>query len=433
MPEYRVRIDQLRIGVFIRLEAKWFAHPFLSNSFKITKSSIIDALREMGLETVICDPEKCDVLPYPAYKEQEGESPDNDSAGESEETKRLWELKKEKIDQLKKIRENLAQCEKRFNAGIKTIRNVMQNIHSGSADSVEGADQMLCDLIDSLMDDEESAIQLMNTESGNQNVFYHSLNVSVLSLILGREYGLEREALRVLGLGALFHDVGKSKVPKSIVFKKDPTPAELKFLQLHPAYGEAILNKIPIFPEECKDIVLHHHERFDGQGYPDRLSGKKLTVQARIVSIANVYDNYCNQPEPKDSLTPYEALSRMFALEKEAFDKELLALFIQCLGVYAPGTIVQLSNGSVGMVISVTRNFPLKPNIIIYDPHIPKSEALIIDMREDPALSISHSIRPMNLDSEIFEYLSPRTRVTYYIADSDSLTGGGIEGKKGKK
>lgn len=422
MPDFKVSIDQLRVGVFVRLEMKWFAHPFLSNSFKITKPSMIDTLRKLGLKSVTCIPEKSDMLPFPAKKESPAQFPPTTPDTPDDELKQLWALKKARIEELKKRRQTMAQCESRFESGVAVVRNVMKNIHTGSPESVQEADNLMRDLVESLMADKETAVQLVNTELGNQNVFYHSLNVSVLAMILGREYGLDPGLLRLLGLGALFHDVGKNKIPKNILTKIGPlTPVEANFLQLHPKYGEEIVAKVPAFPKESGDVVLHHHERFDGKGYPKRLSGNQLSILTRITTITNTYDNYCNRVDPRDSLTPYEALSRMFAKEREAFDGDLLALFIQCLGVYAPGTIVKLSNGLIGIVISVTRNHPLKPSIVIYDPLIPKEEALIFDLREEPSLTIEHSIRPSHLDPEIFEYLSPRTRITYYVAEADTV------------
>lgn len=422
MPEYKISIDQLRVGVFIRLDMKWFTHPFLINCFKITKPAMIETLRKSGIETVICIPEKSDVLPFPLKKEESRRFSPICPQPPDEEMKRLWALKNARVEALQKRRQNIAECERRFESGVAVVRNVMRNIHTGSPESVEEADSLMRDLVDSLMVDQENAVQLVNTELGNQNAFYHSLNVSVLSMILGREYGLDPGELRLLGLGALFHDVGKSNIPKQILLKTGLlTPVEFNFLQLHPKYGEEIVSKVASFPKEAADIVIHHHERCDGKGYPDKLSRNQIPVLTKITSIANIYDNYCNRIDPRDSLTPYEALSRMFAKERDAFDGELLALFIQCLGVYAPGTIVKLSNGLIGIVISVTRNQPLKPSVVVYDPRIPKEEALIYDMREEPSLTIEGSIRPSHLDPEIFEYLSPRTRITYYVAESDSL------------
>jgi putative nucleotidyltransferase with HDIG domain len=424
MSEYKVSIDQLRVGVFVKIDLKWFAHPFLSNSFKITNPSMIDTLRDLGVEKVVCVVEKSEVLPLSPNQNPVDPALPVPPPVQDEEMKRLWAVKNEKIEQLKRRRQNVENCEKRFQSGVNTVKNVMRNIHTGSAESVAEADELLGDLIDSLLLDKESAVQLVNSDMGSQDAFYHSLNISVLSMMLGREAGCNAGLLRLLGLGALFHDVGKIRVPKNILSKTGPlTPAESNFLQLHPKYGEDIVTKVADFPKESADIVLHHHERCDGKGYPDRLSGTQINVLTRIAAIANTYDNYCNKTDPKDSLTPYEALSRMFALEKDAFDKDLLALFIQCLGVYAPGTIVKLSNGMIGLVISVTRQNPLKPSLVIFDPEVPKEEAIIFDLKDEPSLSIERSIRPLNLDPEIFNYLNPRARITYYVADSDSPTG----------
>jgi putative nucleotidyltransferase with HDIG domain len=376
------------------------------------------------LKDIICIPEKSDVLPLSISQEPDG-SPDMSPPLDApdEEMKKIWMVKQERIEQQKKRRQGIAQCEKRFQGGVSTVKNVLQNIHTGSAESVAEAEDLLRDMIGSLSIDKETAVQLVNTEMGSQNTYYHSLNVSVLSMILGKEYGLSPGELRLLGLGALFHDVGKNRIPKTILIKTEPlSPAENTFLQLHPKYGEEIVSKVGAFPKESADVVLHHHERYDGKGYPDKLSGKEISIFTRITSITDTYDNYCNRLDPRNSLTPYEALSKMFALEKGAFDKDLLALFIQCLGVYAPGTIVKLSNGMIGLVISVIRNNPLRPSLVVYDPEIPKDEALIYDLRDDPSLTIERSIRPHQLEPEIFDYLSPRTRITYYIRDSESIS-----------
>jgi hypothetical protein len=198
------------------------------------------------------------------------------------------------------------------------------------------------------------------------------------------------------------------------------TRAELKFYQLHPLYGVELLSNMDMVPPAAMTTLYQHHERNDGQGFPEKLTGKEITLFAKIVSIANVYDNHCNKRDPKDSLTPHEALSYMFGVQKDQFDEELLSLFIHCLGVYPPGTIVKLSNGLIGMVISANSLNPLYPSLIIYNPDIPKKEALIFDLMNEPHLQIESSLKPSQLTHEVYDYLSPRTRVTYYMAESES-------------
>ncbi len=133
------------------------------------------------------------------------------------------------------------------------------------------------------------------------------------------------------------------------------------------------------------------------------------------MAIADAYDNHCNHPDPEESFTPYLALSFMFTQQKKLFDKDLLALFIRCLGVYPPGTVVQLSNGAIGMVMAVNPDNQLCPSLVLYDPQIPKKEALIIDLADEPDLKVEKSIRLKHLPQEIFDYLSPRTRITYFV------------------
>jgi putative nucleotidyltransferase with HDIG domain len=299
----------------------------------------------------------------------------------------------------------------------------MQNIETAPQETFNEADVLMKNMVERLMAEKDVAVQLMNTNFGQENVFFHSLNVSVLAMMLGKEYGLDAESLRVLGLGALFHDVGKNNIPKNIIRKKGLSGPERRLLQLHPKYGVDILSRIEDFPKDALQILYQHHERSDGLGYPLALSNEKITVLARIASIVNAYDNHCNKYDYKESLTPYESLAYMFSVQGDFFDKELLSLFIHCLGVYPPGTIVKLTNGNVGMIVSVDPASPLQPSLILHDPEIPKKEAMIISLQEEPELSIEGSIRPSALPQNIFDYLSPRTRVTYYVDEYVSRAG----------
>ncbi|MBI5632445.1 MAG: HD-GYP domain-containing protein [Nitrospirae bacterium] len=427
MPEYKVAIDQLREGVFIRLDLKWFEHPFLFSSFKITSQEQLSILRELGLAQAICIPEKSDVLPLSHQQSSPEARPQTTTpvhAAESAEARKLWEVKKERMERLKVRREKDEKCEKQFRESVAEVKNVMQNVEGGSREAFEESDRLMQSIVASLMPEKESAVQLMNTTFGKENVFFHSLNVAVLSMMLAREYGLDSEMMRILGLGALFHDLGKSRVPKNILHKAVPlTRAERNFYQLHPRYGIDILSRLDMVPSETMRAVYQHHERNDGRGFPEGLPAGKISLFAKIISIVNVYDNHCNRYNPQDSLTPHEALAYMFGMQKAQFDSDLLALFIQCLGVYPPGTIVKLSNGFIGMVISVNPRNPLYPSLMIYNPEIPRKEALIYDLMEEPDLKIEHSIKPSQLDQEAHDYLSPRTRVTYYVAESEAAQG----------
>ena len=154
---------------------------------------------------------------------------------------------------------------------------------------------------------------------------------------------------------------------------------------------------------------------YDGSGYPRKLKGEEINLLARIVAIANVYDGLCNPINIANALTPHEALSTMFAKLRAKFDPKILQVFVRCLGVYPPGTVVQLSNGTIGMVATINTAKPMKPMLVIYDEEIPKEEAILIDLEHENEVNIAKAIRPAQLPREIYNYLSPRKQVSYYF------------------
>ena len=429
IPEYRVSVDLLRPGVFIRLERlNWFTHPFLFNSFKIASEEQIRVLKGLGVTEVICVPEQSDRLPgRPRAKAQapateSGETPAQaapppEAARElGREIDRLWEIKKERTRRLKEKKERLALCEERFTSFTRGLEGMTRRMVSGQAGTVAEALDFVTRMAAQLLDDRESTLHLMNVMAPVERTYSHAVNVAVLSMMLAKEAGYPAGDLVVAGMGALFHDLGKTRLEKKLLRKRGPlTPSEETLMRRHPDMGREMLADVPGFPQRALDIVALHHERADGSGYPGGLSGSAIPQLTAAVSIADAYDTLCNAPDPDESLTPYLALSVLFSQQRGRFDKEMLPLFIRCLGVYPPGTVVQLSDGSIGMVMAVNPENQLAPSVVLHDPAIPKKEALIVDLRDEPGLKIEKSIRPAHLPPEIFEYLSPRTRITYYV------------------
>ena len=415
MPEYRISVDQLRPGVFVRLEkTKWFDHPFLFNNFKIKDDKQIALLKELGISEIFCIPEKSDVLPMrpeetkPVRKEEKALSQNV--------IDHMWEIKRERTERLREKKKRIAECEKRFTDCINTLNNILRGVTGGNIHFVEEARALVDSLSEYFLADRESTLHLMNVMGQSESAYSHPMNVTILSMMVGKEAGLKAEEMIALGMGALFHDIGKSRIPKKLLKKRgELTRPEQELMSRHSAFGADLLASIEIFPKSAIRIVAQHHERMDGSGGPGHIKGEDIDRLSRIVAIADAYDNHCNHPDPNESLTPYLALSYMFGQQKHVFDVEILALFIRCLGVYPPGTVVQLSNGAIGMVMSVNPKNQLNPSVVLYDPDVPKKEALIVDLADEADLRVDKSIRLAHLPSEIFEYLSPRTRITYFV------------------
>jgi hypothetical protein len=168
-------------------------------------------------------------------------------------------------------------------------------------------------------------------------------------------------------------------------------------------------------PAPVQDIVAQHHELADGRGYPRKLAGEAIAPLARIVALVNHYDNLCNPGNPTQAITPHEALSQIFAQMKRQFDAAVLTLFIRMMGVYPPGSVVELTDGRHALVVSVNSSRPLKPQIVIYEPRVPREEALVEDLEHMPDIGIRRSLKPLQLPKAAFDYLSPRLRVCYFF------------------
>lgn len=413
--EQRISIDRLRVGMHIRMES-WIDHPFLFSSFKIRNEKQLQQLRSLGISHVLYDSGKSELPPLPSPKANTPPSPPTPPDPEIE---AMWAEKKRRREKLSRQREALGRCEREFSTGASTVKSVLRNLFSRSDESIEQARTLVSGMVDSMLADKDVVLHLVNAKAGDEGAYYHALNVTALALILGKEAKLSSEDMRALGLGTLLHDIGREKIPGQILLNKAVwTKAEQDFYQQHVAYGVAMAHRLPEISAAALDVIAMHHELLDGSGYPGKLRGEQIGRLARIACIANTFDNYCNRIKVAESMTPAEAIAFMFKNEQGKYDPVLMQLFVRCMGVYPPGSVVQLNNGQTGLVMSVNPSQLLQPSLLIYDPDVPKEEALWLDLSEAPELSIVKVLHPAELDLEVRAYLDPRTRVSYYSGTS---------------
>lgn len=412
-PKTTVKLDRLQIGMHVRLDG-WLDHPFLFNSFKIKNQQQLDTLRNLSIGEIEFVPEKSDVQPAPA--ESTASAPPAAPAATDALVEDMWQKKRERIETLNRERQRIVQAEKKYVKMANTVKSVMQLANANPVKAVETASEVANTMADAFIGDENPFIHLMGEMIADESAYFHALNVMVLSMILARFANIELDLMKDIALGALLHDIGKAEVPSQILLKDERlTHAEQGLLHMHPQYGIKLLQPVHSVPRRALEIVLFHHEAADGSGYPKGLRDKEINPWVRIVNIANAYDNHCNQRQVNLSKTPAEALSHMFRNETARYDRELLGAFIKCLGIYPPGTVVKLASGRVGIVISVDGDDLLHPNLMLYDPKIPKADAPIINLRRDIEDKIEKTLRPASLPGPIFDYLSPRRRICYFV------------------
>lgn len=432
--EHYVDADQLAIGMYVRLDLSWLEHPFTFNSFLIRTDEQIAQLRALGLKQIRIDPRRCSSQPaFPADNvppnttaataATAGTAASAATAATGEAMPRpvptVPPEKLARIEQNRQLRREIAAVERQAEKAASIVRSLSKQIFSEPERAAGAANKLITDIAGALLANSNVMIHLLNDKAAGEEVYYHSLNVTMLALMLGKALGLDAAALQRVGVGAIFHDIGKEEIPHKILAKTEAlTRAEEEFYREHCVIG-ARMGKQAGLPDPILAVILQHHEKMDGTGYPNALQGEQIAMEARLVAVVNHYDNLCNPVNPEIAMTPYDALSMMFAKRKNWFDNAMLGKLIHVLGVYPPGSVVKLSDGVTGMVLSVNSGRPLRPTVLVYDVSVPKEEAIILDLEQHPQISISKAIRPANLTRSVYDYLSPRKRVTYYFNDKN--------------
>lgn len=373
-------------------------------------------IRHLGVKFVYFNPEQSDAAPLPVNQIQTDSTTSNESL--DLETQKLWQEKQKRIEKLSAYRRRVIQCEKEFERSLARMRSVMTKIRNRPTAAVDEAQLLIEDIVEKLMCDDNVTLHLMNGKNEFEDIYFHSLNVAVIAMMIGRAKGYSAKQLKELSFAALFHDMGKIKIPTAILRKQVPlTEPETNYLKLHTKYGLDLANQIEGFPEPAKTVIAQHHELRDGSGYPEGLKGYEIDELAQIVIVANAFDNLCHTPIASEQKIPYTALSHLYKNCKHLYKEENLNILIKFMGVFPPGTVVQLSNNMVGLVISVNASNLLFPNVLVYDPSVPRTQAPIIELASKD-LRIVNAIHPSKLPDKIKEYLNPRSRISYFF-DSD--------------
>ncbi|WP_099609429.1 HD-GYP domain-containing protein [Vibrio coralliilyticus] len=418
MASIKITVDRLQPGLHIRLPVKWNEHPFLFNSFKIKDEEQIRLIRHLGIKHVFMNPNQSDTQPLPPSTDTEKK--DDTSAEEIDlEAQKLWKEKQDRIEKLSAYRRRVINCEKEFERSLSRMRAVMNKIRNRPEQAVDEAAQLVDDIVDKLLSDDHVTLHLMNGKSEFEDIYFHCLNVSVIAMMIAQAKKLEAQKIKEVAFAALFHDMGKVKVPSAIVRKQTPlSEPEKNYLKLHTKYGLDIANNMESFPESARTVIAQHHELNDGSGYPEGLKGEQIDELTQIISVANAYDNLCHSNIPSEQKIPYVALSHLYKNCKNLYNNENLNILIKFMGIYPPGTVVQLSNDMVGLVISVNARNILFPNVLIYDPSVPRTQAPIIDLAEKE-IKIVNAILPNKLPDKVREYLNPRSRISYFFDTDD--------------
>ncbi|WP_345856482.1 HD-GYP domain-containing protein [Shewanella algae] len=280
------------------------------------------------------------------------------------------------------------------------VRKVLSETFEGKAIEVEPFAALADNMIESVMLDSDAMKCVSALRSKDAYLLEHSVNVAFLLITFGKYLKLDREMLRQLAIGGILHDIGKIKVDNKILHKPGKlTPEEFEHMKLHQAYAIEIMEQAKGLSQVSKDVCLMHHEKLDGRGYPRGLKGDALPLHGRMSCIVDIYDALTATRCYKEAMSPAAAFKILLSLTPFHLDESLVYEFIRCIGVYPVGSLVQLSDGRVGIVWESKDRDVLHPIVkCFYSLKFKRyTDVTMVDLQKSD-LNIDRGVSPSSLD-----------------------------------
>jgi HD-GYP domain-containing protein (c-di-GMP phosphodiesterase class II) len=258
-------------------------------------------------------------------------------------------------------------------------------------------------IVASITRNPDACLWVSRLKKHDEYTYHHSLGAAIWSVSLGRQLGLPKRDLRSLAMGCLLMDVGKLRVePELLQTTRDLNVEETAEIASHVEYSLDIIRQSGVTNQDVIDMVAHHHERFDGSGYPQGLNDENIPTFARIAAIVDTYDACTTKRKYAEAISPPDAIKMLYSSRDIGFQAELVEAFIQTVGIYPAGTLVELSSGEVGVVVAEYRTRRLRPKVmLLLDANKKKmKESVVVDLRETsedtgvPALTITKGLDP---------------------------------------
>lgn len=355
----KIGVEELSLGMFVcGLDRNWLETPFLRHRFLLSSEEELATLRRLCRHVYIDE----------SRGGGAGESVDEAATPvPAAAVERLPAAARPVVRTPKAaVRTSLShemKTARAVHAGANSILDdVLEDVRLGRSLDTGNTRQVVRELTASIIRNPDALLYLAQLKSKDKYTSRHSVNVCIFTLAFGRHVGIPREQLYELGIGALLHDVGKMRVSDRILHKPGPlTAEELTEMRRHVDYSREILSGCEGIGPRAIEIAYSHHERADGTGYPLGRKSREVGLFTRMVAIVDVYDAITSNRVYHDAMPPLQALQSLYQWRYKEFDNRLVEKFIQCLGVYPTGSVVQMSTGDVGIVLEIHQERRTRP------------------------------------------------------------------------
>lgn len=396
----KVPTSDLSIGMYVSgLDRPWLETPFFTQGFLVASAEDVRDLQNY-CEFVYID-SKRSKQPEVAIRH---ESPKRAESAAPKERKDRPRIPLDQIFFGRPLKpyhddsgweEEHPRAQRAMNTLIGDIDDIFSQVSHGEKLNIIKLRKSVEPIVDSISRNPDACLWVSRLKTHDEYTYQHSLSTAMWSVSLGRQLGLPRRDLRSLAMGCMLMDVGKLRVdPELLKAERDLTAEETTEVARHVGHGLGILNDCGILNRDVVDMVAHHHERYDGSGYPKGLARNQIPPFARIAGIVDTYDAMTSNRRYAKAVAPSDAIKMLYDARDEDFQAELVEAFIQAIGIYPAGTLVELSSGEVGVVVAEYRTRRLRPKVMLLldadKRRLPNAK--VIDLQEIATAAGAHVV-----------------------------------------
>ena len=361
---HKVSTRDLHVGMFVaQLDRPWTETPFLFQGFYIHHTDEIEELRRY-CEYVFVDPDRSAQSPQPEEESRTITRVTNlrkpsEVASDARRKRPSYEVEVP-------VEEEMPAAKPIYKETVKATKAIIDRLQQSGELDMELAEQVVAPVMDSVLRNPDAMTWLARMKSLDSYIYQHSVNSCVWGLAFGRHLGLDKQSIYEIGLGCMLFDVGKTQLSPMLLAKTGAlTDAEIRVMRTHVEHGVGILRNTPGVTERMLNMVRSHHERFDGSGYPDGLKGNEIPTFAKIAGMVDCYDALVSHRPYAVQLSSYDAVREIYKWRGNLFQPEVVEQFMQVVGAFPTGSLVELNTGVVGVVISQNESRRLRPRLML--------------------------------------------------------------------